>query len=381
MQNKFILLLILLVFASSCSTDVDINTDWQENTIVYGLLDQRLPTQYIRVNKAFLDANTSALQIAQIADSLYYKNAIVTVEEYTSYDVSKEGLTTVYGNPSRIFSLEKVNAADEGIEKEDGFFATEPYFVYKFDTEGENALQDNRAYRLHIVTDSGKEVWATTPLVYEPSVGGQANDFFRQPRVTTQINFTLPTATNVAPPQIRVEFDAPTNGAIYDMFLLINYNETEIANSGNVQAKVLKMPLFVNFENSDFDTGSSLTRKEYKYLDAMDVLLYMSQHIAANDMVYRDLTSIDFIADVATQDVKNFIDIGLAAQTSISQGQFSPEFTNITNGLGLFGARTRYEINIPNFTNSGLDELGCGSVSGGINFAPSPGNVHYPFCP
>ena len=39
---------------SSCESDLDINSKWEEVTVVFGLLDQSQEKQYIRINKAFL---------------------------------------------------------------------------------------------------------------------------------------------------------------------------------------------------------------------------------------------------------------------------------------------------------------------------------------
>ena len=68
--NSLGIILVLLAF-SSCENTVDINADWKETIVVYGLLDPNDSVQYIKVNKAFLNQNTSAYTVAQISDSLY----------------------------------------------------------------------------------------------------------------------------------------------------------------------------------------------------------------------------------------------------------------------------------------------------------------------
>ena len=59
----FIFLLTSLLF-TSCESDFDINADWEEVTVVFGLLDQSQEKQFIRINKAFL-GNESAYLMAQ----------------------------------------------------------------------------------------------------------------------------------------------------------------------------------------------------------------------------------------------------------------------------------------------------------------------------
>jgi hypothetical protein len=70
---KISLLLIFTAFLifTSCETDFDVNADWKETTVVYGLLDQSIDTQSVIIYKAFL-GNESAYVLAQEADSIYY---------------------------------------------------------------------------------------------------------------------------------------------------------------------------------------------------------------------------------------------------------------------------------------------------------------------
>ena len=40
---------------SACETDFDVNAEWEETTVVFGLLDDSKDIQYIKINKAFFD--------------------------------------------------------------------------------------------------------------------------------------------------------------------------------------------------------------------------------------------------------------------------------------------------------------------------------------
>ena len=46
--------LLIIVSFSSCESDLDINSEWEEITVVFGLLNQNQEKQYIRINKTFL---------------------------------------------------------------------------------------------------------------------------------------------------------------------------------------------------------------------------------------------------------------------------------------------------------------------------------------
>jgi len=73
------LLVSLIMVFPSCETDFEINADWEEITIIYGLLNQEDTAHYFRINKAFLGGN--ALEIAKIEDSSSYKNDLEVVLE------------------------------------------------------------------------------------------------------------------------------------------------------------------------------------------------------------------------------------------------------------------------------------------------------------
>ena len=52
MKKMYLLLIVIIIIG--CDTDFDVNADWKETTVVYGLLDASLDTQYIRINKGYL---------------------------------------------------------------------------------------------------------------------------------------------------------------------------------------------------------------------------------------------------------------------------------------------------------------------------------------
>ena len=58
---------------TACETDFDVNAQWEETTIVYGLLDasNEGSLQKIKISKAFL-GNMDAYQMSQYSDSINY---------------------------------------------------------------------------------------------------------------------------------------------------------------------------------------------------------------------------------------------------------------------------------------------------------------------
>ena len=73
MKKIYLILSVFAVVFTSCDTDFDVNADWEEVTVVYGLLDAGIgeETQQIKISKAFL-GKMDALQMAQYADSINF---------------------------------------------------------------------------------------------------------------------------------------------------------------------------------------------------------------------------------------------------------------------------------------------------------------------
>ena len=81
MKKLIVILSILsIVVMQSCSNEFELTENWKDITIIYGLLDASDTAQYIRIEKAFLDETTSALTIAQEADSIFYNNISVSLQ-------------------------------------------------------------------------------------------------------------------------------------------------------------------------------------------------------------------------------------------------------------------------------------------------------------
>lgn len=64
-MKKLLLLLPFGLFLSACANDFDVTAPWKEIPVVYGILSPQDSAHYIRVEKAFVDPEKSALEIAR----------------------------------------------------------------------------------------------------------------------------------------------------------------------------------------------------------------------------------------------------------------------------------------------------------------------------
>ncbi len=124
---KKLLLLLLLplgLLLSACSNDFEVTAPWKEIPIVYGILSPQDTAHYLRIEKAFLDPNQSALEVAQIADSLYYPENSITVWLVPTI------------NPNNRIQLQRVNGALEGYPRDPGVFAGAAQLALQSKTHG-----------------------------------------------------------------------------------------------------------------------------------------------------------------------------------------------------------------------------------------------------
>ena len=110
---------VFAILLSACSNDLNLTSDWKDIPVVYGLLNESDANHYIRVEKAFLDPETSAFLLALEPDSIFYNNVTVFLENV---------------NSGQQFQLQRVDGNDEGFEKEEGVFASSPNYLYKIDS-------------------------------------------------------------------------------------------------------------------------------------------------------------------------------------------------------------------------------------------------------
>ncbi len=349
MKKLFIpLILTLILGISACSTDFDVNSDWKEITIVYGLLNPQDDVQYIRIQKAFLSEDTNALELAQIGDSLYHNSngeaLRATLEEYRTQSNGNLIL-------DKTITLQKVSADDEGIVKEGGVFATSPYFLYKTTTP----INENRTYRLVINTPAGNVVSSETNMVKDFAVS----------RPNPEISVSFLTDYNL--------FWTPAeNAAIYDVDLYFNYTETRKINGEDVtESKRIKWDALTNGQTDDLATTGGAIKVE---LSSDRFLSFLANNIEADsEVIERVVGDLDFTIWAGSEDFLTFNQVALA-QFGITSSQAQPTYTNVENGVGLFTSRFRKEINDVPVLATTIDLIACGDVTGHLNFARDPEN-------
>ena len=323
-----ILLLVLMSLTHSCETDFTTIADYEDITVVYGLLDSKEPYQYVKINKAFL-SETDVMTYAADPDSNQYLYALeVAVEEYSESGnkIATHILdtTTVYNKESgQFYYPEQVVYR---LDKPD-----HPYEI-KYIVEGLNDtvgieyfwLNEDNVYKLVIRNpQTGKEITSETPLVKDFRITkpgfGQTIRFVQDP---------------INPKEF--EWEKADNGAKYEFELRFNYGEWMWGSQDTVNKYIVLSAATVSAA-----AGSNTLTFYYwddQFFSTCENLIPYSDPAKEEQVRERYTSFIDVVVFVAEDDYAKYIEVN-EPSTSIVQDR--PNYSNIENGIGVFSSRFR----------------------------------------
>ncbi len=333
-----------LLFVASCSEEFDVAAPYRDITVVYGFLDMGDTAHYIRIQKAFLDQNQSAITMAKESDSSFYSNISVRVERHR-----------ISGNNAYVDSihLERVDLNDEGYPKEPGAFFNSPNYAYKFT----NALDPQFFYRLKITNlTTGKVDSADAPVI-----DNSLSAFNVRPIDDTSVNLygmrfysTLPNRYY----SIDMQFNPPANysvngytspASIAQAVIRFNWNDSNIVEKTSVPRSFDFNAGYLGFSSSNF---------EYK-IDNLALYSAIRDGMgAAPDNVIRLMNRCQMFVYLSTPEFANYRQALLVQGNGITGNEIAPIYTNVKgeNTLGLFTARAAHSgyITIDNQTMDSL---------------------------
>jgi len=333
---------LLLSFAA-CESDFKVTSDWKETTIVYALINQNDERHFVRIQKAFLDEETSALELAQINDSIYHQYPL---------DVKFEVLNNQGGIVENI-QLELVNADTLAIMKDEGDFSSTPYLLYSTDA----TLQSDKDIRLVIDGTKQGRVSATTSLINNFEVFKPAASSIDFP---TRINFNS---------VYGLTWNNPESAALYDLFIRVFYSEEINSEVTNLS---LDWPIFNSIEpSSNISNNYDITENSFQG--------FLFNNIDENAFADRKIDSLQFHFFVGTDAIRLYNEAFVAQQSTINGGGSSSNpYSNIDNGLGLFASRFDEVVEYVLITNQTADSLVCHPLTQNLNFESVTPNLECP---
>lgn len=346
MKKSTLLLFSVLLFIFSCDSDFDVNADWKESMVVYGLLDQSVDTQKVIIYKAFL-GNQSAYALAQEIDSIYYGENDLEVFLYgldgedTIQTIALNYTETNNRNHSgsdTIFSLEK-SVEYTTTEKLD------PELVYHF-------------YALNL--NSGNEVRSSTSLISPLDINEGFGDviFFKNNQYRTYKLKWKSSANAISyKPILRfyyIEKDIFTGEVSYK-FIEKEYAEQSSVNANGGQ----QMELGISGESFYYFVKNSISPNEnVERINAQE----LDDGVSSSD---NWLGGIEFRFVVGGEEISQYISINNLPNLLF---QDPPTYTNIENGLGIFSSRLNASLSYKKLEVQSLSELSSGETTNELGF-------------
>lgn len=349
MKNKLLYsLFCAALFITSCSEKFDVAAPYKNITVVSGVLDASDTAHYIRIQKAFLDQNKSAIDMAKVADSNFYAN--LTVKVYAT-NMNSGNLV---GTP---ITLTKVDMNNEGYPKAPGTFFTAPNYAYKFKT----ALDPQYRYVLTITNNATGEIDSASTTIVNTSGNNLA-----VPSIFNVVNPSLSpdtSADNTTPFKVTI----PSDTMVVQAYLRLHWVDKNVGTG--VQTD--------QYADWNFDNENHLGGSQYLDLQANNNALFKFLRNAmgpAPQGVERYIDSSDLIIYGGSADFYTYSVYYGVPGTGLTGSDIQPIYTNIKgkNVLGLFasrGERIRKSIGFSNFT------IGLMKNSGILNDQPFSCNV------
>jgi hypothetical protein len=318
--NSLGIILVLLAF-SSCENTVDINADWKETIVVYGLLDPNDSVQYIKVNKAFLNQNTSAYTVAQISDSLYLDSTEVSLRQV---------------NTGRVINLIRTNK----VKKQPGIFASDVNYLWQTTEK----INGNDLYEVTVKNPISKQAVTSHTNTDSPSL-------IRAPFFNNKSLFSL------APEYITFRATPGANVKAYDVVLEVTYDEFDVVDT---TIKLTKTAFWKVMTNYQVDQGDLIRQVEKEAF-----FQFMANTLTSGPNLKHRFVSFGVTYYSGSQNLIDYMSVNVPA---IGIVQKQAEYSNIEGGLGLFASRCVQSIRGIKFEPSSLSFIQVHPLTKKLNF-------------
>ena len=320
---------VIILFSgifTSCTTDVDIYADYKDVPIIYGMLDYRADTNFIKITRAFCGTNDNPInanEVALISDSSNYPDKLdVRIIEMKSTSGG------AYQPTGREFVLDTLTIHD----KEEGVFYSPDQTLYYTTEQFNTGTNGNRyKYRLMVVKPDGDTVTAQTGMV--------GNEEFSI--LSGSASFQLAHTDAMG----KIVFKADGMASLYDVKMQFNYTEQHAGQE-----------LKWKHVSRSFGTRSI---NEFNKLEGTTNTYYLEYSLNWLFNALENAIGGDTVVNANHPNVIRHIDsfvVSISAggdemnmYYSASQAQLNSPislvsvYTNINGGYGLFSSRTTIE--------------------------------------
>lgn len=322
---------------TSCSEDFTVTAPYKDITIAYGFINVSDTAQYIRIQKAFLDENKRAIDMAKEADSNFFKSLDVRMKELNN--------GTLVSNTV----LNRVDMAAEGYPKDTGFFFNAPNYAFKY----KKAIIPTYKYRLVITNTATGKVDSAEIEIIDPT-GVKIQELGNPSFV---LNFTPLKPENIA--IFRLNYLVPPAAKYIEGRFVFHWVDKDISTNKQTdhQAELA-------FDAKAVDGGRQISLPK---IQVYSFLREVMQTAPANIERYMDST--DVYIYTGGQDFYNYFITNAVQSGGLTADQLKPNYTNILGGdvYGLFSSRAFGGRKSVGFSSTTIDSLKYNSITLPLN--------------
>ncbi len=339
-----ILALLATVGLYSCEEDFNVAAPYRQITVAYGILNIEDTAHYIRVQKAFMDENKSAIDMSKEPDSSFYSQLDVKVIEYL-------GNTAAQTITLQMVDLNKEGYIKQSSVKDQSFF-TSPNYGYKF----KHQLNSEREYRLIVTNpntgkvDSSDLIGIVSNDTADNIKGFDVNEFnFAQ----YSLNFsrTAPTA------KTTFFVNTPVNGYILEGYIRFHYLERNVVTNVEERKSV----------DYNFSTLNTLPSEPYQpSVQNLSILSFLRDAMGvAPTNVQRYMDSCDIFFYAGSKELYSYKFVNQTQGGSLTNDNIQPNYTNMVSedAFGVVGSRAMRFYENAGLTNPTMDTLMNNSIT------------------
>jgi hypothetical protein len=326
---------------ASCDNTLDVTADYERVPIVYGVINPKSDTQYVRIGRSYLGENGPSGGFDH-PDSLYYPNLVVELKAYGP-------------NGALIFTENYTETTD--IPKDSGLFTGVGHKTYRFIRPGFSKLPNRTDYRydLTLRESVGGSVLATSSTPCVDSIKLKSPGYFG--------TFKLAIASING---YKLEWYQAKNARSYQGYVDFHYMEMPVGRQADSVRRTVRFPL-------PYITGGTLSGNVLisNTIDYQTFYTFLKESIPApaNGHV-RFFRGMALYINAGSDDLATYISV---SQPSNSINQDPPFYTNIQGGAGIFGSKSSIFRPYLGLSNPSLDSLGNSKLTCALQFARASG--------
>lgn len=312
-RKRLLLLLTVMVGITAftgCDNTLDVTADWKEIPVIYGLLNPSASYNYIRINRAYLNKDGDALTYASNPDSIQFEDLTVKLIE------------SVNGIEGNTIEFQRVNGDTVGLAKEEGVFAQSPNILYRtgYPIKGSDF---SKLYNYELVVINNK-----SGNVYRSKANMVGETELLSPIRSGDPRLNIDDDTNRF---LFIIYREAPQAKMYDCVMRFRYKEYNVNTPNDITTDSVDWRIFTNKETirlRGYEEQQNVI-KSHLFYD------FLASAIEEDPDLRRIPVDMGFYLYGAGEDLYTYIQVN---KPSIGIVQKKPEFTNISDGLGIFSS-------------------------------------------